>query len=295
MARSLLIILLLLQPLYSVAYEACIQSPTTACLLRLIGEDIHAIPDEDVGTLWRSRYAEMQKLDLLREFEEAGLDAVRSRLIAMEHTAARDSAIQSIAIKLATDGDKRVVELVWESGDERASLEAMLAASMSALDASHNELARQLFEDARFLFSRISYALPDSRLFRKLQKVAKNFKDEQLLESLNHEYKSAVVATSTDVRELREAGAYQQGLHVALQQPPGRDRLSAVLAITRDWMKEAGMERLHNEVLQDHEALFKASAMYTLANHLLRVDKNPDKALEFTDKAESYADGLSSS
>ncbi len=292
--RTLSILLLSGLPLLLPADEGCINTPTTSCLLQLIGEDIHAISDEDDGERWRRRYQELQHADIIREFEKSGLDAVMPRILRMEPSASRSAVINAISRSLAHDGDKRVLQLIWEGSDDASLLEAMLEAITSALVAGHQELAEKLFDDARSLFSRIVSAVPNATLFNKMKRVARSFDDEQLLEGLQYEYRSAVIASSNNHRELREAGAYHQGLQSAMQGPPGRERLQAVLSLSRDWRKYWGEENLQHEMLQEHTSLFKAASMYTLANHALRVEKNPDKALGYLDQAEGYSDGVDS-
>lgn len=295
MARTIFLTLLLaLLPIYTVANEACIESPSTACMLQLIGEDIHAISDEDEGEIWRRRYWELQRMDIMREFDSSGLDAVMPRIVRMYPSTERADLITSISRKLAHDGDKRVLQLVWESSEDSDSLEAMLEAVKSALIAGYRELAEQLFDDARFLFARIIAESANSKLFNKIKRVSLMFRDEQLLEALRYEYRSAVVARSNNDRELREAGAYRQGLEFALQGEAGPERFRAVSSISRDWMKEWGAESLENEMLQEHPALFKAASMYVMGNHVLRNDKDPERALVYFDRAVVYAEGISS-
>ena len=295
MSRKVLLTLLLSLTAINVqGSEVCINAPTTTCLLQLAEKDLDAIEDDEEAVLWQRRYRDLLQQDLLKDLERRGYDAVLQRLIAMSHTSLRDAAIEVVATRLAQDGDKRVVELVWEADDDQRRLDAILAACEAALDTGHSKLSRQLFDDALHLFSRLTSISPDPRLFRRMKQMARKYKDDVLLRDMVNQYRSAVVSTSRDVAQLREAGAYRESLQAAMEKEPGRDRLNAVVQISRDWMKAEGMEWVESEMQQTHPALFKSASMYAVGNHLLRAEKKPHQAMAFLERAESYADGVSS-
>lgn len=275
------------------AADTCTEAPTTSCLIALAFADMNAITEEK-HERWQGLYDDLLIDEVLRIFDTGDIEAVWLALDKIKSSNARTDAVTRIAYRMSQSGDERILEFIWEMDRDDSRLDLMLRVIDELLKKGHKRLAEKVYDDAQFVFRRLSAAELTDRIYDRMISLAKKFDDSLLLSTLANDYQQRM-AGKTGINVLMRSGAYEQARQLANETLSDKELPFRMEMIAASWLGKRGEQALLSSVESSGDELFRASAMLALGKHARRELNDPLQAQGYLLKAERYVDGIASS
>ncbi len=290
--RTLSLLLLLAISSTLMAAPSCIKAPTTSCLMELAAADMNAIAETE-RERWQRLYDSLLIDEVLHVFNQGDIEGVWRSLDKIKSEQARTQAVESIIGQLVQSADERLLQFVWEMESDVSRLYLMLNVLDELLKNGHRLLAEKVYEDAQFVFRRMSSDELTDRIYNKMISAAKKFDDRLLLSSLANDYQKRM-AGKVDPSLLLRSGAYAKAVEAANTTLQGTNLSARIQIIAQSWLNNRGEQELLRSVDSSRDELFRAGAMYVLGRHARNELKEPLLAEEYLSKAEHYTASIES-